>query len=315
MDSMDVTKASTAVLVAGIAFFLTGWLGDGLVHSVKLAHPAIKIEVKEAAAPTAAPQELPPIGALLAKADPEAGGGYAKKVCASCHSFNEGGQAGVGPNLYGVVGGPPAHMAGFNYSEALKGKKDPWTFANLNKWLYKPAAYAQGTRMAFAGISNAQDRANVEAYLRTLSHSPEPLPPVEEASAPAAAAAATPADVTIGTLLASADPARGKADTLKYACIACHSFNEGGKAGVGPNLYGVVGGPQAHMEGFAYSAGMKAKGGKWTYEELNKWLTNPAAYSPGTKMLLAGVTNAGDRADLIAYLRSLAATPEPLPAK
>jgi cytochrome c len=121
----------------------------------------------------------PPIAPLLATADPAAGEAYAKKVCAACHSLNEGGKAIVGPNLYGVVGGPHAHMAGFNYSDALKAKQGPWTYDALFVWLTKPDAYAPGTRMAFPGIKNEKLRLDVIAYLRTLSHNPEPLPEAE----------------------------------------------------------------------------------------------------------------------------------------
>ena len=324
MDSMDVNKGIAAVLVAGITFFVTGTIGMNLVSEHRLEKPAIKIEVPDAApaggAPAAAP--LPPIAPLLAKADPAAGEGYAKKVCAACHSFTEGGKAGVGPNLYGVVGGPHAHMVGFSYSEALKSKQGPWTFDELNEWLRKPSGYAPGTRMAFAGINNDQERANVIDYLHTLSAHPEPLPAVTEAPAatPAAATAAGTApaaggDPSVDVLLASADPARGEADTKKQGCIACHTFVEGGKAGLGPNLYGVVGGPQAHMEGFNYSNALKSKHGTWTYDELNKWLTKPAAYAPGTRMTFVGVKDPKERADIIDYLRSLSHNPEALPGK
>jgi cytochrome c len=320
MDSMEINKGVAAVLVAGIVFFLSGTIGTVLVHENLPEKTAIKIEMPEAAAPAGkpAPVESPPIANLLAKAEVPAGEAYTKKICVACHSFTEGGKAGVGPNLYNVVGSPHGQMAGFNYSEALKSKKGPWTFDELNEWLRNPAAYAPGTRMTYAGIKNDQDRANVIDYLHTLSPNPEALPaPVatQAAAAPAGAAPAAPEQPSIDSLLASADPARGEADTKKLGCIACHTFTDGGKAGLGPNLYGVVGAPHGHMEGYTYSAALKGKQGPWTYQALNEWLTNPAAYAPGTRMTFMGIKNPQDRADVIDYLRTLAQNPEPLPAK
>jgi len=192
---MEVNKGIAAVLVSGIAFFLAGLIGMNLVTENRLEKPAIEIKgvpAEGATAEAAKPAPLPPIGPLLAKADVATGEATAKKLCTSCHTFNEGGKAGVGPNLYGVVGGPHAHMEGFNYSAGLKAKQGPWTFEELNQWLHKPSSYVPGTRMAFAGISNDQTRADVIDYLRTLSKNPEPLPPAQEAQ-PAAAQGAQPA--------------------------------------------------------------------------------------------------------------------------
>jgi cytochrome c len=180
MDSMEINKGVAAVLVAGIVFFLCGWLGMNLVSEKRLEKPAIEIAgaPAEAAGGSGAPKpvELPPIAPLLAKADVATGESTAKKLCTACHTFTEGGKAGVGPNLYGVVGGPHAHMEGFNYSAGMKAKTGPWTFDELNEWLHKPSAYVPGTRMAFAGINNDQQRADVVGYLRSLSHTPVPLP-------------------------------------------------------------------------------------------------------------------------------------------
>jgi cytochrome c len=202
MDSMEVNKGIAAVLVAGIVFFLTGMIADGLVHETPLEKSVLAI--KGAAEPTAGaeapkPAELPPIAPLLAKADVQTGDKFVHTVCAACHSFNEGGKPIVGPNLYGVVGGPHDHEAGFNYSPALEKFKDqPWSFDALNHWLDNPSEYAPGTRMTFAGIPSAQQRADVIAYLRTLSPHPIPLPSPEAATPAAAPAKASPTATTPG---------------------------------------------------------------------------------------------------------------------
>jgi cytochrome c len=179
MDSMEINKGVAAVLIAGIVFFLAGLIGVHLVTQPRLEKSAIVIQgaaAPEAAAGAPKPVELAAIGPLLVKADPKAGEADVKKLCSSCHTFTEGGKAGVGPNLYNVVGGPHAHMEGFNYSAGMKAKAGPWTFDALNEWLHQPSSYVQGTRMAFAGIKNDQERADVIAYLRSLSPNPVPLP-------------------------------------------------------------------------------------------------------------------------------------------
>jgi cytochrome c len=232
----------------------------------------------------------------------------------------------VGPALYGVVGRQQASAAGYTYSTALSAHKDKWTYGELNKWLVKPAAYAPGTKMAYAGISSDETRADVIAYLRTLSPTPVPLPTQAEADAEAAAAkkAAEAANAPAGgeaaavpepplpVLLAKADPEAGHAFTKKI-CIACHSFKEGGPNKVGPSLYGVVGRKQASAEGYTYSAALQTHTGVWNYDELYKWLTKPKAYAPGTKMSYAGIPNPQTRADVIDYLHTLSANPLPWP--
>jgi cytochrome c len=118
--------------------------------------------------------------------------------------------------------------------------------------------------------------------------------------------------VPLPELLAKADPAKGEASAKK--CQACHDFSKGGPNKVGPNLWGVVGRPVASHEGFNYSAALKAKGGNWTYEDINHFITNPKNYVPGTLMAFAGDPNPEDRANILAYLRTLSDSPVPFPA-
>jgi cytochrome c len=116
-----------------------------------------------------------PIAPLLASADPAAGE-KAAKACASCHSFEKGGAAKVGPNLWGVVGNKHGHMEGFAYSSAITGKEGNWDYEALNQFLANPKGYAPGTKMTFAGVKKDQERANIIAWLRNQSDSPPPLP-------------------------------------------------------------------------------------------------------------------------------------------
>lgn len=318
MDSLEVNKVIAAVLVAGIAFFVTGTIADHLIVQPELKKSVIKIEGVPAEASSGTPKAagLPPLAPLLAKADVKKGEDFAKKVCAACHTFNKGGQAEVGPNLYGIVGDPHAHMQGFAYSDALKSKKGPWTYAELNEWLHKPSSYAPGTRMPFAGIPDAQTRADVIAYLKSISPAAPPYPkpePAKPAAAPATAANAPKSGLPpIAPLLAKADVKAGQ-DFADKVCAACHTFNKGGAAGVGPNLYGIVGDPHAHMKGYDYSSALKSKQGPWTYEELNEWLHKPSSYAPGTKMPFAGIPQAQMRANVIAYLKSISPEAPALP--
>lgn len=177
--SLETNKAFAAVLTAGIAFMVAGLVGETVVHPRQLEKTAITIEgVGEttASAPTAEPQ-VEDVTPLLAAANADNGRQLAGRLCASCHSFEEGGANKVGPNLYGVVGNHHAHLDSFNYSPAMKALSDkPWDYAALNEFLAAPARAIKGTRMAFAGIRNVEQRADVIAYLRSLSASPAPLP-------------------------------------------------------------------------------------------------------------------------------------------
>jgi cytochrome c len=131
-----------------------------------------------------------------------------------------------------------------------------------------------------------------------------------EGTAPQAAIKAP--EQPIETLLASASIEKGE-QTAKQ-CQACHTLEKGGPNRVGPNLWGIVGSARGEGRGgFNFSAAMKAKGGTWTFDELNKFLTNPREYIPGTAMTFAGLSRESQRADVIDYLRTMSDNPLPLP--
>jgi cytochrome c len=115
----------------------------------------------------------------------------------------------------------------------------------------------------------------------------------------------------IAPLLASANVENG--EKLSRVCTSCHTFDKGGRNGTGPNQWNVVGSKKGHAEGFDYSDALLATGGEWSYESLNKFLANPKKYAPGTKMNYAGLRKEQERADLIAWLRTKADNPIPLP--
>jgi cytochrome c len=179
MGSLEFNKIAGAVLVAGIAYSGFGIIADHLVHTRHLEKSAIAVAgvAETTAAPAAEqPKPLPPIAPLLASASVPAGQADTKKLCTVCHNFAEGAGAKIGPDLYGVVGRERASAAGFEYSSALKGKPGKWTFDTLNEWLHKPSVFAPGTKMAFAGIDDNKERADVIDYLDSLAATPVPLP-------------------------------------------------------------------------------------------------------------------------------------------
>lgn len=326
-DSLLGNKIAAGLLTAGLIFWGANRIADIVVPDDVPETPAIKVAgLQPATAPAAAvvPSGPASIIALLATADVAKGTAFVQQQCAACHTMNQGGASGVGPNLYGVIGSPMFSAAGFTFTSAAKSKaKGNWNYDNMNLWLASPNSFAPGTAMSYSGINNTQTRADVVAYLRTLSASPLPLPTPAEvtaASAPAAAAAAggaapaaAPAAPSIDTMFASADLAKGQA-VVQQQCSACHTLDKGGSAGVGPNLYGIVGAKMFAQAGFSYSGAVKSKaGGTWTPDELSDWLKDPAAFAPGTMMGYPGAKNDQTRADMIAWLNKNSDSPVKLP--
>jgi cytochrome c len=178
MDSFELNKILGAVLATCLVLLVTSFIANAKFAPVKPEKPGFEIAVKEEApsgAPAAAaPAE--PIEKLLQTASAEKGQAAAK-VCQTCHTFEKNGPNRVGPNLYGIVGDHKGEgRNGFNFSAALKGKGGTWTFDDLNAFLTSPKGFVPGTAMGFAGIQKDGQRADVIAYLNSLSDSPQPLP-------------------------------------------------------------------------------------------------------------------------------------------
>lgn len=157
-----------------------------------------------------------------------------------------------------------------------------------------------------AGLDSPGAPSELRGYIGAIDKAVPPPPPAG-AIVPAVAA-----PVDLGTLLASADSARGKG--AAQVCGSCHTFDPGGANRVGPNLWGVVGRPVGKHQGFAYSPAFASHGGAWDYETLDRYLASPAKAIPGNKMAFAGIRNPKDRANVIAWLGSLNSKPVPFPA-
>jgi cytochrome c len=174
MSSFEWNKIIASVLTAMIIAMVTGIVAQNIVHPVRLEKPAFlppgagegEAAAAAAAGAGAAPAKPDPID--MSKADPTRGVQVAK-VCLQCHTFEKGGANKIGPNLFGILEENIATVPGYTFSSALLADKDKkWDPDELNVWLWKPQEFAHGTKMTFAGLPKAQDRADVIAYLQSL---------------------------------------------------------------------------------------------------------------------------------------------------
>ncbi|HEX4272607.1 MAG TPA: c-type cytochrome [Rhizomicrobium sp.] len=233
MDSFEWNKIIGAVLGTAIFIFVVRLVAETIYEPEHPAKPGYVVEgvVENPAGGAAAPVEeaLPDWGTVLAKADAAAGKATSSK-CEACHDTSSAKTIKIGPPLFGVVDRPRASIAGFSYSGAMKAKGGTWTYDELFKFLKSPGAYIPGTKMSFAGLSKAEDRVNLIAFLRTNADSPAaiPAPKPAAAAAPAAptaadakpAAAAGSAPATPETQKGASTPVPAASDTAKKAAPA-----------------------------------------------------------------------------------------------
>jgi cytochrome c len=172
MSSFEWNKIIASILTAMIVAMASGILAGQLVRPKEPAKPVYLPVAAEAPTSTGGAQGAAagpePIGPLLAIADPKRGEQIGK-VCTQCHTFSKGGANKIGPNLWDVTEEPMASVPGYQFSAAMEAHKgEKWDPEKLNEWLWKPQALIKGTKMTFAGMPKAQDRADVIAYLESL---------------------------------------------------------------------------------------------------------------------------------------------------
>jgi len=176
MDSFEINKIVTAVLVVFLVVFGIGKISDVIFHVEKPTTSAYKIEVSTAnTAQDSNTDQSIDVAALLAMGNLD----DAKKVwkkCSACHSITKGGKNKIGPALYNVLGRNVAALNNYKYSKALTSYGKSWTFEEMNGFLSKPQAYIKGTKMAFAGLKKEKDRASIILFMNQNSDNPLPLP-------------------------------------------------------------------------------------------------------------------------------------------
>ena len=176
MDSFEINKILTAVLVVFLVIFGIGKISDIVFHVEKPNTSAYKVEFAEVDQTKASSSDQTvDIAALLALGTVEHGQKVFKK-CSACHSIKKGGRNNIGPALYNVLGRDMGALEDYKYSKALIAFGKDWTFDEMNNFLIKPTTYIKGTKMAFAGLKKEKDRASVILYMNANSDSPLDLP-------------------------------------------------------------------------------------------------------------------------------------------
>lgn len=214
MNDLEFNKIFAAILIAGIVAMIAGFVADQFVHPKMPKKDAVPIEGVEVVATEQKKEPKPePVLGMIAQASVDKGEKLSR-ACATCHSLNKGGPHGIGPNLWNIVGHEKQAAEGYSYSGALDegDLADQWTYAALNKFLWKPKWYAPGTKMNYIGMKKPEDRAAIIAWLRTLSDNPEPLPEQAEIEAEKAELAPEPEESPESEKSAEGEEQNGNTD-------------------------------------------------------------------------------------------------------
>jgi cytochrome c len=181
MNIFEFNKIAAAILAGGLIIMVLNELATLTIHPTYPETPAYVIDTGDVGSSEVASKDVvegPSLGALLATAD-IGKGEKAFKKCAACHTVEEGGPNKIGPNLHAILNRDKGIGDGFSYSSALVNKGGNWGYSDLDEFIKKPSTYIKGTKMSFAGVRKAEERAHLIAYLRSLGTQDVPLPPAE----------------------------------------------------------------------------------------------------------------------------------------
>ena len=174
MDSFEINKIITAILVTVLLVFGISKTADFLFHVKKTNVKGYKVEITTPKATQASSEAQIDLPALLAMGNIDHGAKIFKK-CAACHSITEGGANKIGPALWGILGRTAGSLPDYKYSKAMAAYSKNWSFEEMNGFLLKPKEWIKGTKMSFAGLKKAKDRAAVILYMNENTNSPLPL--------------------------------------------------------------------------------------------------------------------------------------------
>ena len=210
---LQFNKIAGAGLATVFTILVVNTIADGVYHQEAPEKMGYHVEVAEAGG-GAAEAELPPDWGTVLPAADLAAGEQAFARCATCHTINQGGANGTGPNLWGIVGNRVTHAAGFSYSAAMQAhaaEAPTWGYDELDHFITNPGRYVSGTAMTFGGLRNTEERINLIAYLRSQGSTNYPIPAPDPARQPGAAAAAegdaAVAEAAAGDDTTASDPA------------------------------------------------------------------------------------------------------------
>ena len=175
MNSFEINKIISAILVTVLVVFGIGKISDIIFDKDKTDIVAYKVEAPEGEALQASAESSVDIAALLAMGD-IAHGEKVYKKCKACHSIKQGGGNKIGPALWNVIFRPVGSITDYKYSKALSSYGKEWTWEEMNGFLIKPSTWIKCNKMGFAGLKNERDRASVILYLNQNSDNPKPLP-------------------------------------------------------------------------------------------------------------------------------------------